>query len=96
MGLHSAAGGEVGVADLVQYEHQQGSSGKDTCLKFCDDESSAVFKSTTLGVDLVVALVQPGVRHIAVPVANLGAGWLLEQPRTQGPPLVIRFLRLTL
>jgi len=55
-----------------------------------------VVKSTTLGVDLVVALVQPGVRHIAVPVANLGAGWLLEQPRTQGPPLVIRFLRLTL
>ena len=96
MGLHSAAGGEVGVADLVQYEHQQGSSGKDTCLKFCDDESSAVVKSTSLGVDLVIALVEPGVRRIAVPVDNIGAGCLPEQPRAQGPPLVIRFLRLTL
>jgi len=96
MGLHSAAGGEAGVAKLGPHEQQQGSSGKNTCLKFCDDESSAVVKSTSLGVDLVVALVQPGVRHIAVPVANLGAGWLLEQPRAQGPPLVIRFLRLTL
>jgi hypothetical protein len=96
MGLHSAAGGEAGVANLVQYEHQQGSSGKDTCLKFCDDESSAVVKSTSLGVDLVMALVEPGVRRIAVPVENIGAGWLPEQPRAQGPPLVIRFLRLTL
>jgi len=95
-GLHSAAGGEAGVANLVQYEHQQGSSGKDTCLKFCDDESSAVVKSTSLGVDLVVALVEPGVPRIAAPLATIGSGWLPEQPRAQGPPLVIRFLRLTL
>lgn len=96
MGLHSAAGGEAGVANLVQYEHQQGSSGKDTCLKFCDDESSAVVKSTSLGVDLVVGLVEPGVRRIAAPLATIDSGWLPEQPRAQGPPLVIRFLRLTL
>jgi hypothetical protein len=98
VGLHSAAGGEAGVANLVQYEHQQGSSGKDTCLKFCDDESSAVVKSTSLGVDLAMAmaLVESGVRRMAAPVENIGADWLPEQPRAQGPPLVIRFLRLTL
>jgi hypothetical protein len=95
-GRRGAASDEAGVADLGRYEHQQSSSGKDTCLKFCDDESSAVAKSTSLGVDLVMALVEPGVRRIAVPVGNIGAGRLLEQPRAQGPPLVIRFLRLTL
>lgn len=95
-GLHGAASDEADAIGVAQHEHQQGTSGKDTCLKFCDDESSAVVKSASLGVDLIVALVDPGVRRIAVPVANIDSGWLLEQPRAQGPPLVIRFLRLTL
>lgn len=96
MGLHGAAGDEADAVDLAHHEHQQGGSGKDTCLKFCDDESSAVVKSTSSGVDMVAALVDPGMRRIVVPLANIDSGWLLEQPRAQGPPLVIRFLRLTL
>jgi hypothetical protein len=95
-GQHGATGDEAGAVDLARHDHQEGSSGTDTCLKFCDDESSAVVKSTSLGVDMVAALVDPGVRRIVVPLANIDSGWLLEQPRAQGPPLVIRFLRLTL
>ncbi len=73
------------------------SSGKNTCLKFCDDESSALAKSTNCGADVLAALVDLRVeRRLAVPAVKLASGLLPEPPRAQGPPLVIRFLRLTL
>ncbi|MBI3367799.1 MAG: hypothetical protein HY021_04945 [Burkholderiales bacterium] len=72
-------------------------SGKVSCLKFCDDECSAIAKvklpvvglgSTLLTVaepwSAIVAAACAGVRHSP------------GRPSAQGPPLVIRFLRLTL
>ena len=78
--------------------HHHGSdSGQKSCLKFCDDESSAIAKSASSGADMVAALVDARIeRRLAVPAAQTDSGSLLEPPRAQGPPLVIRFLRLTL
>jgi hypothetical protein len=46
---------------------------------------------------MVAALIDTGVqRRLAVPAVQLDSGASLEPPRAQGPPLVIRFLRLTL
>ena len=67
------------------------------CLKFCADESSALAKSKSYGADMVAALVDLRVeRRLAVPAVKTHSGLLPEPPRAQGPPLVIRFLRLTL
>jgi hypothetical protein len=72
-------------------------SGKGSCLKFCDDESSAIAKVKLPVVDLSATLLTAAVPWSAI-VAAGGAGFrhLLERPESQGPPLVIRFLRLTL
>ena len=94
--LHSEAGLSEGSGGHGADDHG-GISGKDTCLKFCDDESSALAKSTTYGADVVTALVDVRVeRRLAVPAAKVDSSLLPEPPRAQGPPLVIRFLRLTL
>ena len=78
--------------------HHHGSdSGQKSCLKFCDDESSAVVKVKLPAVDgsaVFAVLAQPW-----QPIAATGSkGWGLssQRPGSQGPPLVIRFLRLTL
>ena len=74
-----------------------GTSGKDTCLKFCDDESSALTKSTSYGADMAVALVDLRVhQRLVVPAVTVDSSFSPEPPHAQGPPLVIRFLRLTL
>lgn len=72
-------------------------SGKVSCLKFCDDESSAIATVKLPVVDLSATLLTAAVPWSAI-VATCGAGFrhLLERPESQGPPLVIRFLRLTL
>lgn len=98
--LHSEAathaGSSEGIGGHAADDHG-GSWGKDTCLKFCDDESSALAKSATYGADVLAALVDLRVeRRLAVPAVKLDSGLLPESPRAQGPPLVIRFLRLTL
>jgi hypothetical protein len=70
---------------------------KANCLKFCDDGSSAIAK-----VPLPVA--DPGAGPVSVvdawsPMAAIGSSGFqqaLERTGSQGPPLVIRFLRLTL
>jgi hypothetical protein len=93
-GAHT--GSSAGIGGHADDDHG-GSSGKETCLKFCDDESSALAKSTTYGADLLAALVDVRVeRHLAVPAVMVHASPLPEPPHAQGPPLVIRFLRLTL
>jgi hypothetical protein len=90
------AGPSAGIGGHAADDHG-GSSGKNTCLKFCDDESSALAKSTHCGADVLAALVDLRVeRRLAVPAVKLASGLLPEPPRAQGPPLVIRFLRLTL
>lgn len=79
-------------------QHQHGpDSGPASCLKFCDDESSAVVKVKLPAADLGSGLTL--VAHPWQPFAASGSvGWRLpsRQPGSQGPPLVIRFLRLAL
>jgi len=71
-------------------------SGKDSCLKFCDDESSALSKSKGSTLDPGVALLAGIARwNPIVPKTPLGTRLSLRRPPAQGPPLVIRFLRLT-
>lgn len=78
--------------------HKQGqNSANDSCLKFCDDESSALSKGSTSALDPGAALVAAvESRGAVVPTTNLGASLSLQRPTAQGPPLVIRLLRLTL
>lgn len=78
------------------HEHGQ-DPGKGSCLKFCDDESSAIAKVKLPVVDLSATLLTAAAPWSAI-VAVGGAGFRqsLERPGPQGPPLVIRFLRLTL
>lgn len=93
------------VADIEHHDgglfahHQHELNGaNDNCLKFCDDESSALSKGSTSstldpGAALVAAVQFPGA---VVPVTHAGTGLSLQRPTAQGPPLVIRLLRLTL
>lgn len=82
---------------LALHKHEQ-SGVHDSCLKFCDDESSALSKSNTSSAldpgAAMVATVQ--LLRTVVPSADIGTGPAPRQPTAQGPPLVIRFLRLTL
>jgi hypothetical protein len=74
-----------------------GNGGKQGCLKFCDDESSALSKNKAssfvadLPFSAVLALSIPILR-----VATAGNRPSIEWHLPQGPPLVIRLLRLTL
>jgi len=78
------------------HEHGQ-DFGKGSCLKFCDEESSAIAKVKLQVVDLSATLLTAAEPWNAI-VAAGGVGFRqsLERPGSQGPPLVIRFLRLTL
>jgi hypothetical protein len=78
------------------HEHGQDFS-KGSCLKFCDDETSAIAKVKLPVVDLSATLLTAAEPWNAI-VAAGGAGFRQspECPGSQGPPLVIRFLRLTL
>lgn len=72
-------------------------AGQEGCLKFCDDGASALSKTKVASLD-------PGVQLLAAfsawnaSVSKLRLVTLqpLARPSAQGPPLVIRFLRLTL
>ena len=78
------------------HEHGQ-DAGKGSCLKFCADESSAIAKVKLPVVDLSATLLTAAEPWSAiVAVGGIGFRQLLERPGSQGPPLVIRFLRLTL
>jgi hypothetical protein len=81
------AGGADGTMDAAQAG----------CVKFCNDESSTVTNAKTAQTDL------PGPMLIAsidwrstVPAAAVATWRSVERPVSQGPPLVIRFLRLTI
>jgi hypothetical protein len=67
------------------------------CLKFCDDESSTVANSKTAPTDLPGPVLVASVDwRAAVPIAAVATWQSVERPASQGPPLVIRFLRLTI
>jgi hypothetical protein len=77
-------------------DHEQNDA-NDSCLRFCDDESSALPKGSTPALDPGVAIVAALQWRVAVvPIANVATGLSLQRPTAQGPPLVIRLLRLTL
>jgi hypothetical protein len=81
---------------VAHHKHGQNSA-NDSCLKFCDDESSALSKKSTSAMDPGVALVAAlELPYAVVPIINVGTGLSLQRPTAQGPPLVIRLLRLTL
>lgn len=78
------------------HDHGQ-DSGKGSCLKFCDDESSAIAKVKLPVVDLSATLLTAAAPWSAfVAVGGAAFRQSLQRPGSQGPPLVIRFLRLTL
>lgn len=88
------ANGEHG--ELPAQHGPRHDSGKDSCLKFCDDESSALSKGKSSTLDPGVALLAGVARwNPIVPKTPLGERLSLRQPPAQGPSLVIRFLRLT-
>ena len=72
-------------------------AGKAGCLKFCDDGSSSVPQSKSAATDVPCPV---GLARLDEALASpAGAGpmqRLLEQSPAHGPPLVIRFLRLTI
>jgi hypothetical protein len=72
-------------------------AGQASCLKFCDDESSTVAKGKSAQASLSgFALASRTNWYTVAPataVANRGA---VERLFSHGPPLVIRFLRLTI
>jgi hypothetical protein len=82
---------------LTHHQHQQNGV-NDSCLKFCDDESSALSKGNTSSTPDADAAPVAAVLLLraVVPVTHLGTGLSLQRPTAQGPPLVIRLLRLTL
>ena len=69
--------------------------GQASCVKFCDDESSTVAK--TAPHDLPGLLVASRTNwHVVLPATSAVARVSVERPLAHGPPLVIRFLRLTI
>jgi hypothetical protein len=87
------AGGDNSV---VQHGHNEANA-KTSCLKFCADESSALAKTQVFLPDLGVPmlLVLSGWQPV-VPVIAIATRRFFDRPMPHGPPLVIRFLRLTL
>lgn len=74
-----------------------GDLGEAGCLKFCADESSAVTKSKAAQAEL------PGPFFVsrvdwqpASPVADVAPWRSVDRPASQGAPLFIRLLRLTI
>jgi hypothetical protein len=91
---HDGDHDQVGPVSSHTHGHD---AGKDSCLKFCDDESSAIAKVKLPVVDLGAGLLT--VVEAWNPIAalgSLGVRRARERPGAQGPPLVIRFLRLIL
>lgn len=91
----------------VEYSHHEGQAahdspttdaGKAGCLKFCDDESSTFAKSKTAQTDLLGPVVVASVEwRSTVPKATATMWRSAGRPApSQGPPLVIRFMRLTI
>lgn len=96
LGTHGPEDHAIG-SSTHAHEQERGSPAKDSCLKFCGEEASALVKNMAPAADMVAALVDSGTRRrLAVPAVQVDFSAALEQARAQGPPLVIRFLRLTL
>ena len=80
------------------HHRQEQNGANDSCLKFCEDESSALSKGKTSDTPDAGAAPVAAAQWLGafVPVPHDGTGASLRRPTAQGPPLVIRLLRLTL
>lgn len=104
VGLVNACVLEARGADAHQHastahEHEDPSepaAGKQHCLKFCQDESSAIAKSSLLADATMVALAPLPWPAVLMPEQPCCAHLHLRTPPAQGPPLSIRLLRLSL
>ena len=71
--------------------------GKDPCRKFCSDESTALPKAKSCDSDLIVVPVADASWHFAsAATMSVSSGVIRGAAHLAWPPLVIRFLRLTL
>ncbi|MBK6862645.1 MAG: hypothetical protein IPG91_03285 [Ideonella sp.] len=72
-------------------------AGKAGCLKFCDEGASTLAKGQVghdeLAAPVVVAILE---RRVALTAPSAAFKRATSRPRAHGPPLVIRFLHLTL
>jgi hypothetical protein len=83
--------------ESVAHQGHGQDSGKVSCLKFCDDESSAIAKVKLPVIDLGSSLlIVVELWNTIAATSRVGVRQSLERPGSHGPPLVIRFLRLTL
>ncbi len=77
-----------------QGDHDAGKAG---CLKFCSDEFSTLAKGKVTQADPPNSMVVAVVAWPSVALLPMGTLRRLgERPASPGPPLVIRFLRLTI
>ena len=87
---------EHGTTAQGQDDHGQ-DIGKDPCRKFCSDESTALPKAKPCDSDSTVVPVADAAWHFAsAATMSVSSGVFRERLTSRGPPLVIRFLRLTL
>jgi len=89
--------GQLGHDESVPEPGQVQDAGEVSCLKFCDDESSALSKRKTSALDLGephLVAVAPGSPIVQSRI--LGTKRSLLRPAVHGPPMAICFLRLTL
>lgn len=82
----------------LAHPHQaQADPAKASCLKFCDDESSVLVKSGSPWFDWAPAdTLLGGLPIQPAPLTDARERRSLAGHHAQGPPLVIRLLRLTL
>lgn len=93
----SAHGGHHHDGKLANHHLHDQDSGKENCLKFCDDGSSAVAKVEPAVVDPGLTLLTTAEPWGVIAATSSAGFWQSrERAASQGPPLVIRFLRLTL
>lgn len=94
--MHVAQKAHADHAALASHEHQS-DTGKAGCLKFCDESSTTVTPAKTAPTDLFGMPAVASIDWAAAAPDSVCAPWRrVEQPVCQGPPLFIRFLRLTI
>jgi hypothetical protein len=69
-----------------------------SCAKFCQDEGATLTKHSSLDnpLDLLPGLLATGGTPVSYPPATAVGRRETQRPQAAGPPLALRFLRLTL
>jgi hypothetical protein len=94
MARHADPGHHEGQAARDDHSPDAGKAG---CLKFCDDQSSTVVTGNAAQPDLPDPALFAHVQWSTLaPRDAIVQWWPAQRPRSPGPPVVIRFLRLTI